>query len=97
MSSVQGATEHWRAMWSSFFYEFNNMGGCDAQHSHPKPFMGRVALAVRGCKWMQSAASLRPFFVPSGPLPESQKQYWKTKAQYRDVVLFFKVGTFYEL
>eukprot|EP00892_Ulva_mutabilis_P000449 jgi/Ulvmu1/10404/UM061_0088.1 len=27
----------------------------------------------------------------------SQKQYWEAKSQYMDVILFFKVGTFYEL
>ncbi|KAH7511895.1 hypothetical protein FEM48_Zijuj12G0031600 [Ziziphus jujuba var. spinosa] len=27
----------------------------------------------------------------------SQKQYWSTKCQYMDVLLFFKVGKFYEL
>ncbi|KAH9287602.1 hypothetical protein KI387_031719, partial [Taxus chinensis] len=27
----------------------------------------------------------------------SQKQYWITKSQYMDVILFFKVGKFYEL
>ncbi|KAK9819817.1 hypothetical protein WJX72_002734 [[Myrmecia] bisecta] len=30
-------------------------------------------------------------------LSESQKQYWSIKKNHRDVVLFFKVGTFYEL
>ena len=28
---------------------------------------------------------------------DSQKQYWEIKQKYRDVILFFKVGTFYEL
>ena len=28
---------------------------------------------------------------------DSQKQYWEIKQKYRDVMLFFKVGTFYEL
>lgn len=28
---------------------------------------------------------------------ESQKQYWEVKKQYRDVIIFFKVGKFYEL
>ena len=28
---------------------------------------------------------------------DSQKQYWEIKQKYRDVVLFFKIGTFYEL
>ncbi|KAK9867213.1 hypothetical protein WJX84_002119, partial [Apatococcus fuscideae] len=30
-------------------------------------------------------------------LSESQKQYWSIKQKYRDVILFFKVGKFYEL
>lgn len=30
-------------------------------------------------------------------LSSSQKQYWAAKSQYMDVILFFKVGTFYEL
>ena len=30
-------------------------------------------------------------------LSASQKQYWDVKSKYRDVVLFFKVGKFYEL
>lgn len=28
---------------------------------------------------------------------DSQKQYWAVKKYYRDVILFFKVGKFYEL
>lgn len=28
---------------------------------------------------------------------DSQKQYWEIKQKYRDVILFFKIGTFYEL
>lgn len=27
----------------------------------------------------------------------TQKEYWKTKQDYMDIVLFFKVGSFYEL
>lgn len=30
-------------------------------------------------------------------LSASQRQYWEIKSKYRDVVLFFKVGKFYEL
>ena len=30
-------------------------------------------------------------------MSNSQQQYWQTKARYRDVILFFKVGKFYEL
>ncbi|KAL0023612.1 hypothetical protein WJX77_007042 [Trebouxia sp. C0004] len=30
-------------------------------------------------------------------LSDSQKQYWEIKQKYRDVILFFKIGTFYEL
>lgn len=30
-------------------------------------------------------------------LSASQQQYWDIKSQYMDVLLFFKVGTFYEL
>lgn len=30
-------------------------------------------------------------------LPASQKQYWTTKSGYMDTILFFKIGTFYEL
>lgn len=30
-------------------------------------------------------------------LSASQQQYWETKKAYLDVLLFFKVGTFYEL
>ncbi|KAK9852353.1 hypothetical protein WJX84_008725 [Apatococcus fuscideae] len=33
----------------------------------------------------------------SKKLSESQKQYWSIKQNYRDVILFFKVGKFYEL
>jgi hypothetical protein len=29
--------------------------------------------------------------------PESQKQYWTVKSNYRDTIIFFKVGKFYEL
>ena len=28
---------------------------------------------------------------------ESQKQYWTVKKMYRDTIIFFKVGKFYEL
>ena len=36
--------------------------------------------------------------VPSDlKLSASQKQYWDVKSKFRDVVLFFKVGKFYEL
>ena len=28
---------------------------------------------------------------------ESQKQYWQVKSKYRDTIIFFKVGKFYEL
>ena len=28
---------------------------------------------------------------------ESQRQYWQVKHMYRDVILFFKVGKFYEV
>ncbi len=28
---------------------------------------------------------------------ESQKQYWSVKGKYRDTIIFFKVGKFYEL
>ena len=36
--------------------------------------------------------------VPSHlKLSASQKQYWDVKSKFRDVVLFFKVGKFYEL
>jgi hypothetical protein len=30
-------------------------------------------------------------------LSGTQKEYWKTKQDYMDIVLFFKVGSFYEL
>lgn len=30
-------------------------------------------------------------------LSQSQQQYWDVKSKYRDVVLFFKIGKFYEL
>ena len=39
-------------------------------------------------------------YVPPGFLNEqtpAQKQWWQLKAQYFDVVLFFKMGKFYEL
>lgn len=42
----------------------------------------------------------RTVLVPSGVWPKlsaSQKQYWETKHKYRDVILFFKIGSFYEL
>ena len=41
-----------------------------------------------------------PFAVvlPSVALhAESQKQYWQVKSKYRDTIIFFKVGKFYEL
>jgi len=34
---------------------------------------------------------------PDLKLSASQKQYWDVKSKFRDVVLFFKVGKFYEL
>ena len=34
---------------------------------------------------------------PTLKLSASQQQYWSVKSRYRDVVLFFKVGKFYEL
>lgn len=37
-----------------------------------------------------------PDFIGCG-LAESQKQYWAIKSQYRDTIIFFKVGKFYEL
>ncbi|PKA63420.1 DNA mismatch repair protein MSH7 [Apostasia shenzhenica] len=42
----------------------------------------------------------RTLYIPSNSLKKmsaSQKQYWNVKCQYMDVVLFFKVGKFYEL
>jgi hypothetical protein len=30
-------------------------------------------------------------------LSQSQQQYWDVKSKYRDVILFFKIGKFYEL
>ncbi|KAF8393339.1 hypothetical protein HHK36_021581 [Tetracentron sinense] len=42
----------------------------------------------------------RTLYIPSDVLRKmsaSQKQYWSVKCQYMDVVLFFKVGKFYEL
>ncbi|KAJ8749841.1 hypothetical protein K2173_013244 [Erythroxylum novogranatense] len=42
----------------------------------------------------------RTLYIPPDALKKmsaSQKQYWSCKSQYMDVVLFFKVGTFYEL
>lgn len=30
-------------------------------------------------------------------IAESQKQYWTVKKMYRDTIIFFKVGKFYEL
>ncbi|GLT98512.1 hypothetical protein SLE2022_160140 [Rubroshorea leprosula] len=42
----------------------------------------------------------RSLYVPPDALKKmsaSQKQYWSIKCQYMDVVLFFKVGKFYEL
>ncbi|KAG9459293.1 hypothetical protein H6P81_003801 [Aristolochia fimbriata] len=42
----------------------------------------------------------RTLYIPPDALKKmsaSQKQYWSTKCQYMDVVLFFKVGKFYEL
>ncbi|CAG9465209.1 unnamed protein product [Pedinophyceae sp. YPF-701] len=42
----------------------------------------------------------RSVYVPQAAwsgLSESQRQYWKVKAQHRDLVLFFKVGKFFEL
>ncbi|KAK1662174.1 hypothetical protein QYE76_050333 [Lolium multiflorum] len=42
----------------------------------------------------------RTLFIPPDALRKmstSQKQYWTVKCKYMDVVLFFKVGKFYEL
>ncbi|KAK9269014.1 hypothetical protein L1049_000782 [Liquidambar formosana] len=42
----------------------------------------------------------RTLYIPPEDLKKmtaSQKQYWSAKCQYMDVVLFFKVGKFYEL
>ncbi|KAK9148929.1 hypothetical protein Scep_007686 [Stephania cephalantha] len=42
----------------------------------------------------------RTLYIPPGVLGKmsaSQKQYWSVKCQYMDVLLFFKVGKFYEL
>ncbi|XP_027173583.1 DNA mismatch repair protein MSH7 [Coffea eugenioides] len=42
----------------------------------------------------------RTLLIPPDALRKmsaSQKQYWEVKCQYMDVVLFFKVGKFYEL
>jgi hypothetical protein len=36
-------------------------------------------------------------FVHTHVGADSQKQYWEIKQKYRDVILFFKIGTFYEL
>uniref|UniRef100_A0A2P2KHA4 DNA mismatch repair protein MSH7 n=1 Tax=Rhizophora mucronata TaxID=61149 RepID=A0A2P2KHA4_RHIMU len=42
----------------------------------------------------------KTLYLPANALRKmsaSQKQYWSVKSQYMDVVLFFKVGKFYEL
>ncbi|KAL5975527.1 DNA mismatch repair protein msh7 [Asimina triloba] len=42
----------------------------------------------------------RTLYIPPNTLKKmsaSQRQYWSVKCQYMDVVLFFKVGKFYEL
>ncbi|XP_052182487.1 DNA mismatch repair protein MSH7 [Diospyros lotus] len=42
----------------------------------------------------------RTLFIPSDAVKKmsaSQRQYWNVKSQYMDIVLFFKVGKFYEL
>ncbi|KNA19440.1 hypothetical protein SOVF_061540 [Spinacia oleracea] len=42
----------------------------------------------------------RTLYIPPDTLKKmsaSQKQYWSVKCQYMDVLLFFKVGKFYEL
>ncbi|KAJ4958336.1 hypothetical protein NE237_025447 [Protea cynaroides] len=42
----------------------------------------------------------RSLYIPPDSLKKmsaSQKQYWSVKCQYMDIVLFFKVGKFYEL
>ncbi|XP_010527197.1 PREDICTED: DNA mismatch repair protein MSH7 [Tarenaya hassleriana] len=42
----------------------------------------------------------KTLYIPPDTLQKmsaSQKQYWSVKSQYMDVVLFFKVGKFYEL
>ncbi|KAK3041651.1 hypothetical protein RJ639_001461 [Escallonia herrerae] len=42
----------------------------------------------------------RTLYIPPDVLKKmsaSQKQYWSVKCQYMDIVLFFKVGKFYEL
>lgn len=48
----------------------------------------------------QAGYDLRTVTVPPqvfSKLSASQQQYWRVKSQYMDTVLFFKVGTFYEL
>ncbi|CAA7397194.1 unnamed protein product [Spirodela intermedia] len=42
----------------------------------------------------------KTLYMPPGELAKmsaSQKQYWNVKCRYMDVILFFKVGKFYEL
>ncbi|KAM3713937.1 hypothetical protein ACJW31_01G294000 [Castanea mollissima] len=42
----------------------------------------------------------KTLYIPPDALKKmsaSQKQYWSVKSQYMDIVLFFKVGKFYEL
>ncbi|KAJ4846391.1 DNA mismatch repair protein msh7 [Turnera subulata] len=42
----------------------------------------------------------KTLYIPPDALVKmsaSQKQYWSVKSKYMDIVLFFKVGTFYEL
>lgn len=35
--------------------------------------------------------------LPFAICADSQRQYWSWKSKYKDVILFIKIGTFYEL
>ncbi|KAL0333928.1 UNVERIFIED_CONTAM: DNA mismatch repair protein MSH7 [Sesamum angustifolium] len=53
-----------------------------------------------GRKLMDPLYDKRTLYIPPDALRKmsaSQRQYWNVKCKYMDVVLFFKVGKFYEL
>ncbi|KAL0345263.1 UNVERIFIED_CONTAM: DNA mismatch repair protein MSH7 [Sesamum radiatum] len=55
---------------------------------------------VNGRKLMDPLYDKKTLYIPPDALRKmsaSQRQYWNVKCKYMDVVLFFKVGKFYEL
>ena len=66
-------------------------GACCVQTWHVHPCMIMILYHI-SCSQSHSQLTTQVCL-----LADSQKQYWEIKQKYRDVMLFFKVGTFYEL